>query len=182
MSTDIKELYPSKNVTLVHSRNQIMNNFHHKLHETIEARAKVLGINLVLGHRVVIPAEGFPNDGSTFNVKLLDGSELSADLAVSVSTNTMCEVKELISSFIVDRFNRPDTKLAIHSADSTKMRRRKRFHPRQANIADQRRRSSSCIRTGRCCGHWRTQGCPTVSIRFYLFDLISIFLTCTFDD
>lgn len=96
MSTDIKELYPSKNVTLVHSRDQIMNNFHHNLHETIEERAKVLGINLVLGHRVVIPAEGFPNDGSTFNVKLLDGGELSADLAVralvTISTSLTTKV------------------------------------------------------------------------------------------
>lgn len=84
MATDIKELNPEKDVTLVHSRTQIMNNFHHDLHNAIEKRAKVLGINLVLGHRVVIPQEGFPNDGSMFSVKLLDGGEIPADLAVSL--------------------------------------------------------------------------------------------------
>lgn len=89
MSTDIKELYPEKNVTLVHSRDQIMNNFHPLLHETIEKRAKVLGINLVLGQRVVIPAEGFQNDGSTFNVKLLDGGEIPADLAVRTAEHSI---------------------------------------------------------------------------------------------
>ncbi|KAK9900237.1 amid-like NADH oxidoreductase [Cystobasidium minutum MCA 4210] len=85
MSTDIKELYPHKDVTLVHSRTQIMNNFHQDLHNVIAERAKTLGINLVLGHRVIIPQEGFPNDGSVFNVKFLDGGEIPADLAI-VST------------------------------------------------------------------------------------------------
>lgn len=88
MSTDIKELYPSKDVTLVHSRTQIMNNFHKDLHNAIEKRAKTLGINLVLGHRVVIPQEGFPNDGSTFNINLLDGGEIEADLAVRSNPKT----------------------------------------------------------------------------------------------
>jgi NADH dehydrogenase FAD-containing subunit len=86
MSTDIKELCPEKDVTLIHSRNHIMNNFHRALHDIIEARAKKLGINLVLGRRVDVPKEGYPNDGSTFNVKLLDGGEIPADLAVSVRT------------------------------------------------------------------------------------------------
>lgn len=101
MSTDIKELYPYKNVTLVHSRDQIMNNFHPKLHETIEERAKVLGINLVLGHRVVVPAEGFPNNGSPFKVKLLDGGELLADLAVRglISDDTKAHVLTLTLLF-----------------------------------------------------------------------------------
>lgn len=84
LSTDIKELFPEKEVTLVHSRKQLMNNFHHGLHELIEQRANQLGLKLVLGHRVDVPENGYPNDGTEFNVKLLDGGEIPADLAVSV--------------------------------------------------------------------------------------------------
>jgi hypothetical protein len=35
MATDIATLYPEKNVVLVHSRGQLMNRFHQKLHDVV---------------------------------------------------------------------------------------------------------------------------------------------------
>lgn len=83
MATDVKQLFPEKSVTIVHSRKNVMNRFHSKLHDIIEERAKELGIHLKLGSRVKIPEEGFPTDGREFKVELQDGSSVEADFAVS---------------------------------------------------------------------------------------------------
>jgi apoptosis-inducing factor 2 len=82
MATDIKELYPEKSVTLVHSRKIVMNKFHNQLHNIIEQRCGDLGISLKLGSRVKLPRTGYPTDGSSFNVELEDGSSIPADFAV----------------------------------------------------------------------------------------------------
>jgi pyruvate/2-oxoglutarate dehydrogenase complex dihydrolipoamide dehydrogenase (E3) component len=44
MATDLKEFYPEKEVTLVHSRAHVMPQFHEKLHEIIAKRFDALGI------------------------------------------------------------------------------------------------------------------------------------------
>lgn len=84
IATDIKELYPKKSVTLVHSRKNVMNKFHHQLHDIIEQRCEELGISLKLGSRVKLPPNGYPTDGSNFNVELEDGSCVSANFAVKL--------------------------------------------------------------------------------------------------
>jgi pyruvate/2-oxoglutarate dehydrogenase complex dihydrolipoamide dehydrogenase (E3) component len=83
--TDIKEIYSEKSVTLIHSRETVMNRFHHNLHDIIEARCKELGIAMRLGSRVKVPAEGYPTDGSAFDVELEDGSKIPADFAVKLA-------------------------------------------------------------------------------------------------
>ncbi|OXG77339.1 oxidoreductase [Cryptococcus neoformans var. grubii Br795] len=82
MACDIKEVSPEKNVTLVQSRDHVMPKFHSKLHEIISNRFKELGVNLVTNNRVSVPAEGFPNDGSTFSVVLKDGTSIPAQLVI----------------------------------------------------------------------------------------------------
>ncbi|EMC93590.1 hypothetical protein BAUCODRAFT_26843 [Baudoinia panamericana UAMH 10762] len=82
MATDIKELYPDKNVTLVHSRTQVMNAFHPQLHEIVRKRCEELGIAMKLGSRVKLPPGGYPTDGSSFTVDLEDGTQLPADFAI----------------------------------------------------------------------------------------------------
>lgn len=82
IATDIKELYPDKSVTLVHSRKNVMNRFDLKLHDIIEERCRDLGISMKLGARVKIPPGGYPSDGSHFNVELIDGSNIPADFAI----------------------------------------------------------------------------------------------------
>jgi len=66
----------------VHSRSRVMHKFHPKLHELVSARAEELGINLVLNERVKVPEDGFPDDGSEFDVDLLSGSCLRAELLI----------------------------------------------------------------------------------------------------
>lgn len=83
MATDIKELYPEKTVTLVHSRQKMMTRFHEGLHNIVKRRCEELGIITILGLRVVPPKWGYPTDGKIFNVHLEDGSEIPCDFAVN---------------------------------------------------------------------------------------------------
>ena len=83
MSTDIKEIYPEKNVTLVHSRPTVMNRFDTKFSDLIKVRCNELGIKTKWGTRVKLPRGGYPTDGSTFDVEFVDGSSIPADFAVS---------------------------------------------------------------------------------------------------
>ena len=82
MATDIKELYPEKSVTLVHSRQHVMNKFDSRFHDLIAERCQELGITMALGARVKLPAEGYPTDGSQFNVELHNGTLIPADFAI----------------------------------------------------------------------------------------------------
>ncbi|KAJ9614435.1 hypothetical protein H2200_002571 [Cladophialophora chaetospira] len=50
---DIKSRYPEKNVTLVHSREHLLNSFGEKLHVRAKTALEELGVELYLGERVV---------------------------------------------------------------------------------------------------------------------------------
>ncbi|KAI1851390.1 hypothetical protein JX265_000376 [Neoarthrinium moseri] len=80
MATDLKELYRGKEVTLVHSRNQLMPLYHEALDKLIKDRCEELGVKLVLGSRVVMPPGGFRPDAKS--VELQNGVVLSADLVI----------------------------------------------------------------------------------------------------
>ncbi|KZM20096.1 flavin adenine dinucleotide binding [Ascochyta rabiei] len=82
MATDIKQLYPEKSVTLVHSRANVMNKFHPGLHAIVQQRFDELGVQTVLGKRVKLPEAGYPTNGTTFDVELVDGTRISADFAI----------------------------------------------------------------------------------------------------
>lgn len=101
MALDAKELHPEKSVTLVHSRENVMNKFHPDLHRVVEARANDLGVKLVLGKRVKLPKDGYPVNQGRFDVELVDGTKIPADLAVSnVSSNverTTCLLRDQIT-------------------------------------------------------------------------------------
>ncbi|KAI0264925.1 FAD/NAD-P-binding domain-containing protein [Gloeopeniophorella convolvens] len=88
LATDIKDFYPAKSVTLVHSRSRVMHKFHPKLHELIAARAEELGVDVLLNERVAIPEGGFPDDGAEFDVELSSGRRLPADLAIRATGQT----------------------------------------------------------------------------------------------
>ncbi|KXJ93400.1 hypothetical protein Micbo1qcDRAFT_232938 [Microdochium bolleyi] len=80
MATDLKELYPDKEVTLVHSREKLMPVYHEALSDLIKSRFEELGVKTVLGTRVAMPASGIPVDAKS--IKLQDGRELTADLII----------------------------------------------------------------------------------------------------
>jgi len=44
MASDLKQVYPEKNVTLVHSRDHLMPLYHEKMDATIRARFEELGV------------------------------------------------------------------------------------------------------------------------------------------
>lgn len=88
MATDLKEYYPEKEVTVVQSRTRVMPNFHPGLHDLIKRRFDELGIRLVTGSRVNIPANGFPNDGTTFAVQLTNGTTESTQFVILATGQT----------------------------------------------------------------------------------------------
>ncbi|KAI0487531.1 hypothetical protein F4859DRAFT_465374 [Xylaria cf. heliscus] len=89
MATDLKEIYPDKDVTLVHSRNQLMPLYHKKLDEIIKARCQELGVKLVLGSRVNIPIDEFqPVSGGPITISLQNGSTLQADVVIPATGQT----------------------------------------------------------------------------------------------
>ena len=87
-ATDIKELYPDKQVILVHSRQHLMNKFDSRLHDIIAERMKELDVQLVLGSRVKLPTEGYPTDVGAFQVELQDGRKIESDLAIVATGQT----------------------------------------------------------------------------------------------
>lgn len=84
MSADIKDYYPNKTVTLIQSRDRLMDRFHPKLHRIVSTRFKELGVEAILSDRVKVPEGGFSNDGSRFDVETMSGRKGPADFIVSV--------------------------------------------------------------------------------------------------
>ncbi|KAL7425019.1 hypothetical protein Q5752_000706 [Cryptotrichosporon argae] len=82
MACDIKDAFPEKDVTVVQSRDRLMPKFDGRFHDLIAARFAELGINLITGSRVTIPADGFPADGRTFDVALANGTTIPAQLVI----------------------------------------------------------------------------------------------------
>ncbi|KXG51742.1 Pyridine nucleotide-disulfide oxidoreductase, class-II [Penicillium griseofulvum] len=88
MATDLKEYYPEKEVTVVQSRPRVMPSFHSGLHDLIKQRFDELGIRLITSSRVTIPPGGFPNDGSTFEVHLTNGTTESTQFVILATGQT----------------------------------------------------------------------------------------------
>lgn len=87
MACDLKEIYPDKEVTLVHSREHIMPVYHEKLSGMIKERFAELGVKFVGGSRVNIPKDGYPlgGTGDPISVSLQDGRTLTADFVVQAT-------------------------------------------------------------------------------------------------
>lgn len=77
LATDAKDQYPDKNVTLIHSRDAVMNRFGHDLQAGALAGLKDLGIEVILGERTTseTPVDGF--------VTLRSGRKVACDFMVS---------------------------------------------------------------------------------------------------
>lgn len=101
VACDIAELYPgAKNITVLHSREHLMNKFHPDLHGVVSKRFAERGVKTVLGSRVVIPPTGsFPEfqHGQTFDVELQNGQKVKADLVLMCTGQT--PRSDLLASF-----------------------------------------------------------------------------------
>lgn len=81
LAADIKDTYPEKDVTLVHSRKQLLNAFGDRLHEHSLSALEKLGVRVVLGERPVTSSEIF--GGKTRTLTFSDGRAEDFDLIVS---------------------------------------------------------------------------------------------------
>ncbi|KAK4100411.1 FAD/NAD(P)-binding domain-containing protein [Parathielavia hyrcaniae] len=96
MACDLKEAYPSKTVTLVHSRDRLLPAYHEALSNLVRARFRELGVQLVTGSRVVVPPGGFQdiddsdngNGQASTTLHLQDGRTLSAEMVIQATGQT----------------------------------------------------------------------------------------------
>ncbi|KAK0669175.1 hypothetical protein QBC41DRAFT_224525 [Cercophora samala] len=88
MACDLREIYPQKQVTLLHPRDTLMSAYHPALSDLIKRRFDELGVNLVTGSRVVIPQGGFPLTTKPTTVHLQDGRTLHADFVITATGQT----------------------------------------------------------------------------------------------
>lgn len=88
MATDLKEYYPDKQVTVVHSRAHVMPHYHEKFHGLVKTRFDELGVKLITGARVKLPPNGFPSDGSAFDVELTNGQTVSTEFVILATGQT----------------------------------------------------------------------------------------------
>ncbi|KIY50337.1 FAD/NAD(P)-binding domain-containing protein [Fistulina hepatica ATCC 64428] len=111
LALDIREYYPDKNVTLIHSRQQLMNRFHPELDRIATERLEKAQVKILRGSRVKLPESGlYPNDGSRFLVERQDGTTVEVDLALLCNGNVMLSAPmESLSPSSID----PDTKEII---------------------------------------------------------------------
>ena len=161
LATDIKDYYPSKSVTLVHSRSRVMHKFHPQLHELISARAEELGIKVVLNERVKVPEDGFPVNGTEFDVDLLSGSSLRADLVVRGFHCFVCFHTHLSTQ---DPCYWPHAHICTTTHARTRVPHTRRLHLRATYSTTRRPRISNNICDRRRCGYTEpksgTARCP----------------------
>lgn len=85
LASDIKDFYPEKEVTLIHSRDQLLNHFGKRLQEHTQARLQdELKIRLMLNERPKMPDGG--NFVRSATLTFSDGHEEQFDLIVSVKS------------------------------------------------------------------------------------------------
>ncbi|GKT94568.1 Amid-like NADH oxidoreductase [Colletotrichum tofieldiae] len=88
MATDLKESYPDKEITLVHSRDHLMPLYHNKLDEIVKSRFDELGVKLITGTRAVVHSANLVRDDGKIALKLTDGHELITDLVIPATGQT----------------------------------------------------------------------------------------------
>jgi NAD(P)H-nitrite reductase large subunit len=87
LASDIKTLYPEKEVCLIHSRNQLLPRFSPTLHEHVSKILGEIGVEVVLGERPDLPSV---KSGAILNADLhmSNGARRRFDLVVSLDTCT----------------------------------------------------------------------------------------------
>lgn len=81
-ATDIADLYKDKKITLVHSRERLLPHFEEEMHTRAVERMKELGIEVILGDRMIVP-EGHIFEGKELDHRILKtqkGKEIESDL------------------------------------------------------------------------------------------------------
>jgi NAD(P)H-nitrite reductase large subunit len=134
IASDIKSFYPDKDVTLIHSRGQLMNYFGKRLQDyTLTTLRDELKIRVLLNERPKLPPQG--NMATSATLTFSDGSEEQFDLVVSSNSGHKHEQANWKSDWVYRT-----TAQLIHSAVSLSQ-----CHF-QRNISDSSRINSTDIR------------------------------------
>ncbi|KAG8739616.1 hypothetical protein FRC10_005387 [Ceratobasidium sp. 414] len=85
-ATDLKEVYPTKNVTLLHSRERLLPKFVQGMHDKIHETMADLGVTVLLGERLdlqtTLPENAEYNERGERIVKTVSGRGVAADLVL----------------------------------------------------------------------------------------------------
>ncbi|KAJ1558832.1 hypothetical protein HK096_002701, partial [Nowakowskiella sp. JEL0078] len=82
LAAEIKEHYPRKKVTLIHSRDRYLEPFKKELHDLSYRNLKSLGVRQILNDRVLIPKGGFTDSGKKIVVTTKSGKKIESDLQI----------------------------------------------------------------------------------------------------
>ncbi|PBK68507.1 FAD/NAD(P)-binding domain-containing protein [Armillaria solidipes] len=79
-ATDIAAVYPSKKITLLHSRNRLLPRFDERMHLEILQSLESLGIDVILGERLETSSADKYNEAGQRVVSTLSGRDIATDL------------------------------------------------------------------------------------------------------
>ncbi|KAK3831071.1 MAG: hypothetical protein J3R72DRAFT_373455, partial [Linnemannia gamsii] len=82
LAVEIREHYPEKEVTLVHSRDRYMPSYKYGMHEKTVEILNEFGVREIRSDRVIVPEGGFVKDFKMIKVSTRDGKEIEADLQI----------------------------------------------------------------------------------------------------
>lgn len=82
LAVEIREHFPEKEVTLVHSRDRYMPSYKTTMHEKTVAILAEFGVREIRGDRVIVPEGGFKDDFKMIKVATRDGKEIESDLQI----------------------------------------------------------------------------------------------------
>ncbi|KAF9150940.1 hypothetical protein BG015_007244 [Linnemannia schmuckeri] len=82
LAAEIREHFPEKEVTLVHSRDRYMPSYKTSMHAKTVAILAEFGVREIRGDRVIVPEGGFKDDFKMIKVATRDGKEIESDLQI----------------------------------------------------------------------------------------------------
>ena len=96
LAAEIKEHYPEKEVTLVHSRERYLLRYAPKLSQRVYEILDNIGVKQILGERVVVPEGGFV-EGKLTTLKLSkSGQEIESDLQVCRKCHPINSIRTIV--------------------------------------------------------------------------------------
>jgi hypothetical protein len=111
LAAEIKDHYPEKEVTLIHSRDYYLPAYKHSLSQmTYNMLKNTLKVRQIRGDRVQIPEGGFPHEVKPIVVETKMGKSIQTDLAVGVLFGYYIYLKAHTSNYLAtDYLHRNDS-------------------------------------------------------------------------
>ncbi|KAI7897542.1 uncharacterized protein BX663DRAFT_481534 [Cokeromyces recurvatus] len=103
LASEIKEYYPKKHVTLIHSRARYLPRYKASLDTITYNILQKKGVKQIMGDRVILPPEGFPLEVKPIQVHTKNGKVIHGDLAIMCIG--MTPNSKLLEQFIPEAIN-----------------------------------------------------------------------------